>query len=118
MREVTHEQVNLMLRLYDIRREPRLREACDWFIREFTPASGEDVQKLAPPNSQENAFMRMVLGYWDMVANIVNRGLIEEEFFSKTPTSNGSLGNERSPRFSHGARPPQSHALRVARRTL
>ncbi len=81
MGEVTHEQVNLMLRLYDIRREPRLREARDWFIREFTPASGDDAQKLAPPNSQENAFMRMVLGYWDMVANIVNRGLIDEEFF-------------------------------------
>ncbi|MGA7915146.1 MAG: hypothetical protein WCA00_07920 [Candidatus Acidiferrales bacterium] len=81
MGEVTHEQVNLMLRLYDIRREPRLREARDWFIREFKPASGEDAAKLAPTNSQENAFMRMVLGYWDMVANIVNRGLIDEEFF-------------------------------------
>ena len=81
MGEVTHEQVNLMLRLYDIRREPRLREARDWFIREFKPASADDVAKLAPVNTQENAFMRMVLGYWDMVANIVNRGLIDEEFF-------------------------------------
>ena len=81
MGEVTHEQVNLMLRLYDIRREPRLREARDRFIHEFKPASGEDAAKLAPPNSRENAFMRMVLGYWDMVANIVNRGLIDEEFF-------------------------------------
>src|ERR1700736_3769744 len=81
MGEVTHEQVNLMLRLYDIRREPRLREARDWFIREFKPSSAEDVLKLAPANTQENAFMRMVLGYWDMVANIVNRGLIDEEFF-------------------------------------
>ena len=81
MGEVTHEQVNLMLRLYDVRREPRLREARDWFVREFKPASAEDVTKLAPPNSQENAFMRMVLSYWDMVANIVNRGLIDEEFF-------------------------------------
>jgi hypothetical protein len=81
MGEVTHEQVNLMLRLYDIRREPRLREARDWFIREFKPSSAEDVLRLAPANTQENAFMRMVLGYWDMVANIVNRGLIDEEFF-------------------------------------
>jgi hypothetical protein len=81
MGEVTHEQVNLMLRLYDIRREPRLREARDWFIREFKPTSGDDAQRLAPPNSQENAFMRMVLGYWEMVASIVNRGLIDEEFF-------------------------------------
>jgi hypothetical protein len=84
MGEVTHEQVNLMLRLYDIRREPRLREARDWFVREFKPASAQDLMKIAPPNSQENAYMRMVMSYWDMVANIVNRGLIDEEFFFQT----------------------------------
>jgi hypothetical protein len=81
MGEVTHEQVNLMLRLYDIRREPRLREARDWYMRNFKPTSLEDVTNVAAPNSQESAFMRMVLSYWDMVANIVNRGLIDEEFF-------------------------------------
>jgi hypothetical protein len=81
MGEVTHEQVNLMLRLYDIRREPRLREARDWYIRNFRPTSLEDVTNLAAPNSEESAFMRMVLSYWDMAANIVNRGLIDEEFF-------------------------------------
>src|SRR5580704_6216874 len=81
MGQVTHEQVNLMLRFYDIRREPRLREARDWYVRNFKPTSLEDVMNVAPPNSQENAFMRMVLSYWDMVANVVNRGLIDEEFF-------------------------------------
>jgi hypothetical protein len=81
MGQVTHEQVNLMLRLYDIRREPRLREARDWYMRNFKPNSLEDVMNVAGPNSQESAFMRMVLSYWDMVANIVNRGLIDEEFF-------------------------------------
>lgn len=81
MGQVTHEQVNLMLRLYDIRREPRLREARDWYMRNFKPTSLEDVMNLAVPNSEESAFMRMVLSYWDMVANIVNRGLIDEEFF-------------------------------------
>jgi hypothetical protein len=81
MGEVTHEQVNLMLRLFDIRREPRLREARDWFARNFKPTSLEEVASMAPPNSEENAYMRMVLSYWDMAANIVNRGLIDEEFF-------------------------------------
>ena len=37
--------------------------------------------KIAPPNSHENASLRMVFSYWEMVANIVNRGLIDEEFF-------------------------------------
>jgi len=81
MGEVNHEQENLMLRLYDIRREPRLREAREWFMANFNPTSGEEVMKLCPPMSRENAFMRMVISYWDMVASVVNRGLIDEEFF-------------------------------------
>jgi len=81
MGQVTHEQVNLMLRLYDTRREPRLREAREWFLANFSPANGEDLMRLAPPLSQENAFMRMVVSYWEMAASIVNRGLIDEEFF-------------------------------------
>jgi hypothetical protein len=79
--EVTHDQVNLMLRLYDIRREPRLREARQWFMDNFRSTSMEDLMKQYPPASQENAYFRMVMSYWDMVASIVNRGLIDEELF-------------------------------------
>ena len=81
MADVNHEQVNLMLRLYDIRREPRLREAREWYVNHFRPASAEELMKTCPPGSQENTFMRMVLSYWEMVASIVNRGLIDEDFF-------------------------------------
>src|SRR5580658_3196160 len=81
MGDVNHEQVNLMLRLYDIRREPRLREAREWYVNHFRPASAEELMKTCPPGSQENTFMRMVLSYWEMVASIVNRGLIDEDFF-------------------------------------
>lgn len=81
MGEVTHEQVNLMLRLYDIRREPRLREAREWFLTHFNATTAEEMMKLCPPGSQENAFMRMVISYWEMVAGIVNRGLIDEDLF-------------------------------------
>ena len=81
MGEVTHEQVNLMLRLYDTRREARLREAREWYMGSFYPTSVEDVMKLCPPGSKENAYMRMVVSYWEMVASIVNRGLIDEDFF-------------------------------------
>jgi len=81
MGEVTHEQVNLMLRLYDTRREPRLREAREWFMANFNPQNAEELMRVAPPMSQENAFMRMVVSYWEMVASIVNRGLIDEDFF-------------------------------------
>src|ERR1700758_4802156 len=81
MGEVTHEQVNLLLRRYDPRREPRMREAREWFAANFHPKTPEDVMRICPPGSRENAFMRMVLSYWEMVASIVNRGLIDEDFF-------------------------------------
>lgn len=81
MGEVTHEQVNLLLKLYDMRREPKLREARDWFAANFHVKTIEDVMQVCPPGSQGNAFMRQVLSYWEMVAGIANRGLIEEEFF-------------------------------------
>jgi hypothetical protein len=81
MGEVTHEQVNLLLHLYELRREPRMREARDWYFTKFHPASFDDVARLAPMGSSESASMRMVLSYWEMVASIVNRVLIDEGFF-------------------------------------
>jgi hypothetical protein len=79
MGEVTHAQADLMLKLYDMRREPRLREARDWYVRNFHPASVDDVYKtMAGP---ESGSLRMVISYWEMCANMVNRGLIDEEFF-------------------------------------
>jgi hypothetical protein len=81
MGEVTHDQVNLMLRLYELRREPRLREARDWYFMHFRPATLEDISKKWPMGSPGNASMRMVTSYWGMVASIVNRGLIDEDFF-------------------------------------
>jgi hypothetical protein len=70
-----------MLRLYEERREPRLREAREWFSANFHVKNEEDVMRVCPPGSKEDAYMRMVLSYWEMVASIVNRGLIEEDFF-------------------------------------
>src|SRR5713226_7219929 len=81
MGEVTNEQVHLMLRLYEERREPRLREAREWFSANFHVKNEGETMGLCPPGSKENAYVRMVLGYWEMVASIVNRGLIDEEFF-------------------------------------
>jgi hypothetical protein len=81
MSGATYEQVNLMLKLYELRREPKLREARDWFAANFHVKTAEDVMRLCPPGSKENTYMRMVVGYWEMVASIVNRGLIDEDLF-------------------------------------
>ncbi|MBI1982630.1 MAG: hypothetical protein HYS61_00340 [Acidobacteria bacterium] len=76
-----HFDAELLLRLYDLRREAKLRQARDWFVREFEAANVAELQRLTPPGSKENDFFRMNLGYWNMVASIVNHGLIKEEFF-------------------------------------
>ena len=81
-----HHDAELMLRLYDLRREEKLRQARDWFIREFQADSLEDLYKHFPFGSKENDYFRMTVSYWDMVASIVNHGLIKEEFFFESNT--------------------------------
>ncbi len=88
MAQISYEEVNLMLRLYDMRREPRLRQARAWFVENFHPTSVEEMMEKYPQGSEENTFIRMVISYWDMVASIVNRGLINDELFFE---SNGEI---------------------------
>ena len=76
-----HHDAELLLRLYDLRREEKLREAREWFMREFRAESFSDLLQRYPRGTPENARFRMVVSYWDMVASIVNHGLIKEEFF-------------------------------------
>lgn len=81
MSQVTHEEVNLMLRLYELRREPRLRQARAWFVNHFHPSSPDEIREKYPQGSEENNNIRMTMSYWDMVAGIVNRGLINDDIF-------------------------------------
>jgi Domain of unknown function (DUF4760) len=77
----TYDDANLMLRLYDMRREERLRQARDWFTRNFHCATFEEFQKKCPPGSQENAFARQVITYWEMVASFITTGVLNEHLF-------------------------------------
>ena len=84
MGQVTHDQADLLLKLYDLRRESRLREARAWFGANFDCQTLEDVNKKCPMGSEANASFRMVVSYWEMAANLVNRGLIDDELFFET----------------------------------
>ena len=82
MSNVSHEQANLMLRLFELRREEKLRKARAWFVDNYTPpSSSEEFMVRFPPGSDENAYIRMVTSYWEMCASLVNRGLIDDELF-------------------------------------
>ncbi|HVB34041.1 MAG TPA: hypothetical protein VNJ52_06695 [Patescibacteria group bacterium] len=78
MGQVSHEQVDLMLKLYELRREARLRQAREWYMRNFYPQTLAERASLAP---EEETSVRMVTTYWEMVAGLVRRGMIEEEVF-------------------------------------
>ena len=77
----TYDDANLILRLYDMRREERMRKARAWFTASFKVKTLDDLQKIAPVGSDENASYRMIVTYWDMVASFVLRGVLNEELF-------------------------------------
>ncbi len=78
---VDHHDAELLLRLYDLRREEKLRRAREWFMLTFRAQNMEEFDRVCPPGSEENAYYRMVTSYWAMAASIVNHGLIQEQFF-------------------------------------
>src|SRR5688500_2541678 len=73
------ESAQLNLQLFDLRREPVLREARAWFLLDFHPESLAEFIAIA--TSERNASVRMVLGYWDMAASLVTSGAIDGDAF-------------------------------------
>jgi hypothetical protein len=73
-------EAELILKLYELRREDTMRKARDWYFREFGPQSIADFNAaMFSPNS---GYLRMVLTYWDMAAALVNNGAISLDFFN------------------------------------
>jgi hypothetical protein len=77
----TYDDVNLVLRLYELRREDKLREARAWFTKSFRASSMEEFQALCPMGSETNAYFRMVISYWEMAASFVAGGVLNKELF-------------------------------------
>jgi uncharacterized protein DUF4760 len=82
------QNADLLLRIYDLRREERLRRAREWVIGNFWAENLEEFNAICTPGSDENAFYRQVTTYWEMVALIVNRGMLDEDlYFESTAES-------------------------------
>lgn len=81
----TAADAQLVLQLYDLRRETEMRKARNWIATEFWPTSADDLIKLARDfGSQHNAWFRQVYGYWDMAASLVLQGALNERLFFST----------------------------------
>ena len=74
----------LLLRIYDLRREATLRKARSWLMANFAAETLKEFGELCPPGSETNAHFRQATSYWDMVAAIVNRGMLDEDFYFET----------------------------------
>src|SRR5579871_1795329 len=73
------ESAQLNLQLFELRREPVLREARSWFTLEFNPETFEEF--ISSIRGERNTAFRMVLGYWDMAASLVTTGAIDGDAF-------------------------------------
>ena len=79
--KATFDDVDLILKLYDLRREARLREARRWFTGSFKARTLDDFNALCPAGSEQHASYRMFTTYWEMVASFVTSGVVNEELF-------------------------------------
>ena len=80
----THEQAQLHLQVYDLRREARLREARDWFQQNFYAETIEEFMRIAPMGTETGTYVGMVLGYWEQACALLNYGLLHEDLFFET----------------------------------
>jgi hypothetical protein len=81
-RKPTAADAQLILQLYDLRREAELRKARNWWLVTFWPNTAEDFIKVASAiGTQENAWFRQVSGYWDMASSLVIHGTLHPDLF-------------------------------------
>ena len=87
----TLEDARLILELYDLRREPEMRKARQWWLMTFWPANADEFMKVAMVmGSQENNWYRQVISYWGIVASFVLNGILNEKLFLQ-PSFSGEL---------------------------
>jgi hypothetical protein len=79
--EPTHEQGQLQLQLYDLRREAKLREARDWFAQNYFADNFDEAMRVAPFGSKEGTYFMMVISYWEQACSLLNHGLLHEQLF-------------------------------------
>ena len=82
MSSTPYESATLLIRLYELRREPTMREARAWYVSKFNPTSVDDM--IATLRGPDSAYFRMVTSYWDMAASFVLNGAIAEKMFTES----------------------------------
>jgi hypothetical protein len=84
MTKPTHDQARLHLQVYEERRDARLRQARDWFFKNYFVDNWDDSMRIAAPGTEEGTFVMMVCSYWDQACALLNYGLLHEDLFFET----------------------------------
>lgn len=79
--QATYDDANLILRLYEMRREDVMRKARGWFTANFKPKSMDDFRALAAPGTEANAYFRQVSTYFELVASFITSGVLNKELY-------------------------------------
>jgi|SRR5205807_54694 len=88
-KKATANDAQVLMQLYDLRREPTMRKARDFVSIQFWPSTFEEFQAVMNTfGSEQNAYVRQALTYWDMAAAMVLDGAVHEDLFFKC---NGEL---------------------------
>ncbi len=80
----THEQAQLQLQLYDMRREARMRQGRDWYFRNYFPQTFEESMRIAGFGTENGQLVMMVWSYWEQACAMLNHGLLHEDLFFET----------------------------------
>src|SRR5260221_13593682 len=90
-KKASAKDAELILKLYELRREPELRKARNWWLWTFAPLNADDFLKVANAiGSQEKNWVRQGASYWGMAAALVRQGLVDEEVFLR-PACRGGM---------------------------
>ncbi|HKW56499.1 MAG TPA: hypothetical protein VJN42_04005 [Candidatus Acidoferrum sp.] len=90
-RKATPKDAELILQLYDLRREPEMRKARHWWLTQFWPNTADDFMNIASTlGTQENNWLRQGGGYWGMAAELVLSGALNADLFLR-PAMSGEM---------------------------
>jgi len=81
MRKPTTADAELLLRLYEVRRDPELRRARQWFLTSFSAQGWTEIKLRYLSQDDDDRWFRMTTSYWEMVGSLVNHGVLHPELF-------------------------------------
>lgn len=75
-----HNDAKLILKFYELRREPVMRESRDAMIQDFWPKDLDEAMAIVRPDHPQNRAFRQVVTYWEMVFGMAKYGIVDTDF--------------------------------------